>query len=135
MRTIKQRIYHAIFFEIFGLIIFIPSSALLFNHSIGEMGIIGILSATAATLWNFIYNILFDKGMLAYLGTVIKNIPIRVLHTVLFELGLIVILIPMIAYILNIDLLSALIMDIAIVLFYLIYSFVFNIIYDKIVKP
>ena len=57
---------------------------------------------------------------------------VRVLHAVLFEAGLIVLLIPFIAWYLDISLWAALVMDIAIVVFYLVYAFFFNIAYDRV---
>ncbi len=51
--------------------------------------------------------------------------PTRIFH------WSIVLLIPFIAWYLGISLVAALVMDIAIVVFYLVYAFVFNIAYDK----
>lgn len=131
MRTFPDRIRHAIMFELVGLAIFTPGAAFFFNQPVEHMGVIGVISATVATLWNFVYNLGFDRAMLRITGSVHKTILIRVLHTGLFELGLLIALIPMIAWYLGISLWDALIMDIAIVTFYLIYAFFFNIAYDK----
>ncbi|WP_075804287.1 PACE efflux transporter [Pseudomonas putida] len=131
MRTPSDRIRHALLFEIVGLAIFIPGSSLLFGKPLTDMGVIGIISATAATIWNFIYNYGFDRALLRLKGTTHKNIYTRVTHTLLFELGLILVLIPMIAWYLQINLIDALILDIAIVTFYLVYAFAFNIAYDR----
>jgi uncharacterized membrane protein len=131
MRTFSDRVRHAVMFELIGLAIFTPGAALLFDQPIGHMGVIGIVSATAATVWNFVFNVGFDKAMLRIRGSVTKTMPIRVAHTALFEAGLIVILIPFMAWYLGIGLLAALILDIAVVAFYLVYAFVFNIVYDR----
>lgn len=132
MRSFPDRVRHALMFEIVGLAIFTPGASLIFNQPVMDMGIIGLISATVATLWNFLYNIGFDHAMQRIRGTVQKTIPIRIFHTLLFEAGLIIALIPMIAWYLNISIIDALIMDLAIVLFYLIYAFFFNIAYDHI---
>lgn len=130
MRTFSDRIRHAIMFELIGLAIFTPGAALLFDQPMGHMGVIGVVSATAATLWNFVFNLGFDRAMLRLHGSVEKTMRIRVLHTALFEAGLIVILIPFIAWYLGIGLMTAFILDLAVVAFYLVYAFVFNIAYD-----
>jgi uncharacterized membrane protein len=96
------------------------------------MGVIGVASATIATLWNFVFNMAFDRAMLRLRGSVHKTMAIRVAHTFLFEAGLVVMLIPMIAWYLGISLWAALLMDVAIVIFYLVYGFLFNIAYDRI---
>jgi len=130
MRTFRDRVRHALMFEAVALAIFIPGSAVVFNQPMNHMGVIGIASATIATLWNFVFNMGFDRAMLRLRGSVQKTMAIRIAHTFLFEAGLVVMLIPMIAWYLGIGLWAALLMDLAIVTFYLVYGFLFNIVYD-----
>jgi uncharacterized membrane protein len=132
MRPFRDRVRHALLFEAVALAIFIPGSALVFGQPMQHMGVIGIVSATIATLWNFVFNVGFDRVMLRLRGSVHKTIAIRVAHTFLFEAGLVVMLIPMIAWYLGIGLWAALLMDVAIVIFYLVYGFLFNIAYDRV---
>ncbi|MEW6021832.1 MAG: PACE efflux transporter [Pseudomonadota bacterium] len=132
MRPFRDRVRHALSFEAVALAIFIPGSALLFGQPLEHMGFIGIASATIATLWNFVYNWGFDRAMLRLRGSVQKTLAIRVVHTLLFEAGLVVMLIPMIAWYLGIGLWAALLMDVAIVIFYLVYGFLFNLAYDRV---
>lgn len=131
MRTFRDRVRHALLFEAVALAIFIPGSAALFDQPLDHMGVIGIASATIATLWNFVFNVGFDRAMLRLRGSIEKTMAIRVAHTVLFEAGLVVMLIPLIAWTLGIGLWAALLMDVAIVIFYLVYGFLFNIVYDR----
>lgn len=131
MRTFRDRVRHALLFEAVALAIFIPGSAALFDQPLDHMGVIGIASATIATLWNFVFNVGFDRAMLRLRGSIEKTMAIRVAHTVLFEAGLVVMLIPLIAWTLGIGLRAALLMDVAIVIFYLVYGFLFNIVYDR----
>jgi len=132
MRTFRDRVRHALTFEAVALAIFIPGSAALFGRPPGDMGVIGVASATIATLWNFVFNMGFDRALLRLRGSVDKTMALRVAHTFLFEAGLVVMLIPMIAWYLEISLWAALLMDVAIVVFYLVYGFFFNIAYDRI---
>lgn len=132
MRSIADRVRHAISFEIIGLAIFIPFFSWFLQKTPSDMGVIGVVSAFTATSWNFIYNWGFDLAMLRWARTLHKTIAIRVLHAILFEAGLIVLLIPFIAWYLGISLWAALVMDIAIVTFYLVFAFFFNIAYDRI---
>ncbi|MDN4052685.1 PACE efflux transporter [Massilia sp. YIM B02763] len=132
MRPFRDRVRHALLFEAVALAIFIPGSSLLFGEPLAHMGVIGIASATIATLWNFVFNVGFDRAMLRLRGSVHKTMPIRVAHTFLFEAGLVAMLVPMIGWYLGIGLWAALLMDIAIVTFYLVYGFLFNIAYDRV---
>ncbi|QBE65862.1 PACE efflux transporter [Pseudoduganella lutea] len=132
MRTFGDRVRHALLFEAVALAIFIPGSAAVFDKPVESMGVIGVASATIATLWNFIFNMGFDRSLRALRGTVHKTMAIRVVHTLLFEAGLVIMLIPMIAWYLGIGIWAALVMDLAIVIFYLVYGFLFNLAYDRI---
>ncbi|KIP99175.1 membrane protein [Agrobacterium tumefaciens] len=131
MRTIKDRIRHALSFEIIGLILMIPLGAIVFSMPAEDIGVVGVVSATIATAWNYIYNLGFDHAMQRVKGTTQKTTLIRVVHSVLFELGLLIVLMPFIAWYLGISLLHALVMDISFALFYVVYAFVFNWCYDR----
>ena len=132
MRATKDRIRHAISFEVIALLIAAPGGAWAFGHPILDIGVVGVVSATTATIWNYVYNLLFDHAMLRIVGTVHKTLRVRVLHTVLFEGGLLVALLPFIAWYLEIGLLEAFYLDVSFTLFYLVYTFVFNWAYDQV---
>lgn len=132
MRSVRDRIRHAISFEIIGLLLVTPLGAQAFNKPIEDIGVIAIVGATLATLWNYVYNLSFDVLMTRWRGTTEKTIPLRVLHTVLFEVGLLVVLLPFIAAYLGISIWAAFVMDAAFALFYMVYAFVFNWGYDRV---
>ncbi len=131
MRTIADRIRHALSFEIIGLALIIPLGSVVFGMPAADIGVVGVVSATIATAWNYLYNLGFDHAMQRQLGTTQKTVPIRVAHAVLFELGLLLVLMPFIAWYLNISIMHALVMDVSFALFYVVYAFVFNWCYDR----
>ncbi|MBK0327415.1 PACE efflux transporter [Rhodobacteraceae bacterium F11138] len=132
MRTTRDRIRHAISFEIIGLLLVVPLGAWAFQTPMQDIGIVAVVSSVLATGWNFVYNLLFDRTMLRLRGSTRKTIAIRVLHAVLFEIGLLLVLMPFIAWYLGISLMQALVMDLAFAGFYLLYAFCFNWAYDLI---
>ena len=132
MRTTGDRIRHAISFEIIGILLVVPLGSIAFGMKAQDIGVIAILGATAATIWNYVYNLFFDRAMKRWRGSVHKTIALRVLHAVLFEMGLLLVTLPMIAWYLEVGLWQALVMDVAFVVFYLIYAFVFNWVYDEV---
>jgi uncharacterized membrane protein len=131
MRSTRDRIRHALLFEVVGLALIIPLGTVLFGLHASAMGVIGAGSAVAATAWNYVYNSGFDRAMQRLVGHTRKSLPLRLVHAVLFEAGLLVILLPPIAWYLGIGLVQAFVMDIAIALFYVAYAFVFNLAYDR----
>ncbi|WP_352259284.1 PACE efflux transporter [Psychrobacter sp. TB55-MNA-CIBAN-0194] len=132
MRSTKDRIRHALAFEIIGLLIFAPLASWVFGFELHSMGVIAFAGSIVATVWNYFYNVLFDNAMLKLRGEVKKTVPIRVLHATLFEGGLLVLFLPAIAWYLDISLWEAFKMDIAMATFYLVYAFVYNWIYDRV---
>ena len=65
-------------------------------------------------------------------NSVQKTVLIRIVHAVLFEGGLLLLFMPMIAWYLKISLWEAFVMDIAMATFYLIYAFIYNWAYDHV---
>ena len=59
-----------------------------------------------------------------------RTVGARVVHSLLFEVGLIVAVVPLAAWWLDIGLWPALVLDIGIVLFFLPYTFAYNWVYD-----
>ncbi len=130
MRNLRDRIRHALSFEIIGLLLITPLGTWAFAMPMQDIGVVSLVGATIATGWNYLYNLGFDHAMMRLRGSVLKTIPIRVLHAVLFELGLLLVLLPFIAWYLGVSLMQALLMDVSFALFYLVYAFVFNWVYD-----
>ena len=132
MRSTRDRIRHALLFEVIGLALMIPLGSRLFGLHASDMGVIGVGSALVATGWNYAYNLGFDRAMQRLAGHTRKSLLLRVAHAVLFEAGLLVILLPPIAWYLGIGLVEALVMDLAIAGFYVAYAFLFNLAYDRV---
>ena len=78
------------------------------------------------------YNLWFDKAMLRWAKTVHKTTKHRIIHACLFELGLLVVSLPIISWWLRISLWKAFVLDIGLVVFYLVFAYVYNLAYDKI---
>ena len=131
MSTIRDRIRHAVSFEILGLILIIPIGAWAFSMPMHDLGVVGLAGATVATLWNYVYNFGFDHVMQRLRGDTRKTTLIRALHAVMFEVGLLLVLLPLFAWYLGISLWQAFLMDVSFALFYMGYAFVFNWAYDR----
>ncbi|MCZ4352316.1 PACE efflux transporter [Roseovarius aestuarii] len=132
MRTTRDRMRHALTFEGLGLVLIIPMGVWLFGIPAHDFGVVAVVSSMIATIWTYVYNLGFDRVMQARVGHTRKSLTLRVFHTVLFEVGLLTALIPFLAWYLSVSLYDAMIMDIAITVFYLVYAFVYNWAYDLI---
>lgn len=132
MRTQRDRIRHAIGFEAIALILITLVLSQLFGFDMAKIGVLGVIFSVIATFWNYAYNLLFDHAMLKYSGHLHKQARHRIIHALGFELSLLVITLPMLAWWMGIGLWQALIMDLGLVVFYLVYAYAYNLAYDKV---
>jgi len=132
MRTTGDRIRHTVGFELIGLMAFAPLASWVFGFALHQMGLLGAVASLIAAIWNYVYNLMFDKAMLRLRGQVRKTPAIRVLHAILFEGGLLLVFLPSVAWYLDISLFDAFVMDIAVAGFYMVYALIYNWAYDAI---
>lgn len=132
MRTTGDRIRQAVSFETIGLLISVPLAAFAFGYSLEKTGVLGLIGATLATTWNYLFNLGFDHALKRLTGSTRKSLKLRFLHAFSFELGLLLAFLPIIAWWMNISLLDALLLDVSFAMFYLVYAFVFTWCYDTI---
>ncbi|WMY72308.1 multidrug/biocide efflux PACE transporter [Buttiauxella selenatireducens] len=126
-RTFAERIVHAVGFEVIAIAICAPVAAWIMDKPLFQMGALSIMLSTVAMVWNMIYNAGFDKFF--PVGQK-RRVPLRVAHAVGFEGGFILIGLPIAAWMLDITLLQAFMVEIGFFLFFLPYSVVYNWGYD-----
>lgn len=127
-RALPERIFHAVCFEAIATAILAPTAAWLMGREVTEMGGLTILLATAAMIWNVIYNAIFDRLWPAH--RVIRTAKVRALHAVGFECGFIAIGVTLAAYFLGITFTEAFLLEISFILFFLPYTMLYNWVYD-----
>lgn len=130
MRSFSDRIRQSVLFEVIALAIVTPAGAWVYGTSLIDFGIAGAATATIAMVWNYVFNLAFDRAMLRFTGSTGKRLRTRIAHALLFEAGLCCLLVPFVAWYLALSLLDALIIDLSLVGFYLVYAFAFNWLYD-----
>ncbi|MBA7845435.1 multidrug/biocide efflux PACE transporter [Klebsiella sp. RHBSTW-00484] len=123
-KTLTERVIHAISFEGLATLILAPTAAWLMQRSVVEMGGLSILLATVAMIWNIIYNAIFDR--LWPVSRVVRNLHVRALHAIGFEVGFISIGVTLVALVLGVSLLQAFMLEIGFMLFFLPYTMAFN---------
>ena len=82
-------------------------------------------SSAIAVAWNLTYNTVFEmwEAKQTVRG---RNLKRRVAHALGFEGGLTIVLVPLFAWWLEVSLWQALVLDIGLIVFFLIYAFLFN---------
>ena len=125
MQGIKRRVVYITLYEGIAIVAASIGLALMSGQGIGHSGALAVVASVIAVIWNLAFNAIFERweARQPVRGRSIKR---RIAHAVGFEGGLIAFLVPIFAWALGVSLLEALVMDLGLVVFFLVYTFVFN---------
>lgn len=90
---------------------------------------VAVGSSTIAVIWNYIFNVLFERWE-ARQPVRGRSGARRVVHAIGFEGGLAFWLVPFMAWMLGVSLWQALVLDLGLLVFFLMYTFVFTWAFD-----
>lgn len=125
MQGIKRRLVYVGLYELVAIIL--SAILLAWMSSAGASHSLGIAVAVSAVamVWNLVFNAAFEawERRRQQAG---RSLGVRVIHALGFEGGLVVFLVPLLAWWFNISLLQALVMDMGLLVFFLFYTFAFN---------
>lgn len=124
-----ERILQSVLFEVLAVILSVAGLAIFTDHDISSLSGMMIVIATIAMIWNYAFNYYFDRVVQGEKSK--RTFSMRIFHVTLFEFGLLFLTIPVMAYILNVSIWNAFLMDIGVTIFVTIYAFLFNFIYDN----
>ncbi|HJD92218.1 MULTISPECIES: PACE efflux transporter [Bacteroides] len=128
-RSPYERIFHAVMYEVVGIITSAPIIALFSGKNLSESGIIALIVSIVATIWNYVYNYIYDQIWYRYRFK--KNLFVRTLHGLFFEAGLVLFAVPAVALIMGLTLWEAFKIELAMLIYFFPYTIVFNWFYDK----
>ncbi len=120
---------HALMFEAIAVVLCTGAGMLLLDMSPAQLGVLTIAISLIAMLWNMIFNALFDRLQRRF--GFVRNVAVRILHACCFEVGLAIMVVPLAAWWLDTTLIRAFWLDFGILLFFLPYTFFFNLVYDR----
>ncbi len=112
----------------------IVASSLLFmaiGQEAAASGVMSVVASTLAVVWNVTFNHLFERWE-ARQSTRGRSVLRRVVHAVGFEGGLALALIPLMAWWFDVGLWEATLMEAGLLLFFLVYTYVFNWAFDRV---
>jgi uncharacterized membrane protein len=127
-KSITERIFQAIGFELLAIMICTPLLAWIMDKPMLEMGVVTMAIAALALAWNVVFNGLFDRLLKRF--AIVRTAWVRVVHALLFEGGLVAFGVPLIAWWLKVSLWQAFLLDIGVLLFFLPYTYVYHWAYD-----
>ena len=131
LSPIKRRLLYVALFELLGILF---STLLLMAISQGdaqESLPVAVIISTAAVVWNFIYNTGFEAWEQRR-QVLVRTFKIRTLHALGFEGGRLLICLPLYMLWYGVGVWTAISMEIALLTFFLVYTFVFTLLFDQV---
>lgn len=127
-KSASERFFQALLFEVLAIAICAPLGAWLLGYPLAHIGWLTLMISLIAMGWNMLFNLMFDRAQRR--AGFDRTLTARAVHALLFEVGLLLAIVPLAAWWLGIGLWHAFVLDIGISLFFLPYTFFFNWTYD-----
>lgn len=131
LSPIKRRIVYVTVFEIIAIISSTYVLMKLSGSDAAESLPVAVMVSLAAAIWNFLYNTAFEAWERRK-HVAKRTLFIRSMHALGFEGGLVLICLPLYMVWYNVGLMTAFVMEAALLLFFLVYTFIFTLCFDKI---
>jgi uncharacterized membrane protein len=131
MQGIKRRVVYVGLYELLVIMLSALLLKWLTHADSGESLALSIILSVIAILWNLAFNYGFEfwEAKTQQQG---RNLRTRSLHTLGFEIGLLVLSVPLLMWWLDIGLVQALVLDFSLMVFFLVYTFVFTWVFDTV---
>lgn len=126
-----RRIVQAVLYEAIAITAVGPAMAWLFDAPMASSLTLALLLSSVALAWNWVFNGLFERweARQAVKG---RSWQRRLAHGAGFEGGLVLMLVPLMAWWLNTTLWAALLADLGLVAFFFVYAVAFTWAFDRI---
>lgn len=131
MQGVTRKITQAALYELIAVACVAPALALAFDEGMAHSTVLSVIMSGVALGWNMLYNHLFEYWE-ARQPRRSRTFARRLLHAIGFEGGLVLILLPVVAYWLDISLWAALGTNLALFVFFFVYAFVFQWAFDRV---
>jgi uncharacterized membrane protein len=131
MSPTRRRITQALLYEGIAIAVVTPTLALAFSHPTGSAFVLSVLMSGIALAWNYAFNAVFEQWEA---GQLVKgrSLARRITHGMGFEGGLAIILMPVMAYWLDVSLMTAFIADLGLLAFFFVYTVAFTWAFDRV---
>lgn len=132
MQGLKRKLVYVTLFELIAICMSSTLLALISTRdSFVYAGVAALASSAIALVWNLVYNSAFEywEARQARKG---RGLLRRAAHALGFELGLVVLLVPLFAVLLGLSLWDAFVYDLGLMVFFMVYTFLFNLGFDHV---
>lgn len=131
MTPITRRVVQALLYEVGAILLTSPIIGLAFDAPASSAITLAAIMSTIALAWNYVFNAIFERweSRQTIKG---RSIWRRLAHGIGFEGGLVTMLVPLMAYWLDISLLNAFYAELGLLAVFFVYAVAFTWAFDKI---
>lgn len=131
MQGIKRKVVHATLYEGLAIVIVALLMRALSDKGLDSTGPFALVTSAIAVSWNMAFNALFEAWERRQPSRV-RTLRRRAAHAVLFEAGLVLSTVPLIAWWMDMGWTEAFVTDLGLVVLFLVYTFCFNWVFDRV---
>ncbi len=131
VQGVKRRLIYVGLYELIAIILSAILLQLMSNGGAVKSLGLAVLASALAMVWNLVFNHWFERWE-ASRRQGGRNLLVRIIHAIGFEGGLLVLLVPVVAWWYSLSLWQALLMDLALMVFFLFYTLVFTWGFDRV---
>lgn len=126
----SRKLVYAITFETLAILLSTVLLAILSQSQSHNSLPVAIAVSVIALIWNYIFNFFFEL-IESKLKIKKRTVMVRLTHAISFELGLFFFTIPLYMWWYNVDFIKAISMEITILVFFFVYTYLFTLALDK----
>ena len=127
---VTRRVVYAVVFEVLA-VLFVTLLLMLVGKQANSSLVLAIANSTIALLWNLAFNTLFERWERRS-GVTGRPLKVRVWHAVLFQFGLVCMLVPTVAFILGVSLAEAIAIEAGLLAFFFLYTAMYAYVFDSV---
>jgi uncharacterized membrane protein len=131
MQGIQRKVIYLGLYEGLAIACSSVGLSLMSGEGLAHSGALAAVMSAIALAWNLAFTFVFELWESRQV-THGRSLGRRVAHAIGFEGGLVLLLVPLVAWWLDVSMWQALVMDIGLMLFFLVYTFAFNWGFDRV---
>jgi uncharacterized membrane protein len=131
MQGPARKLVQAVLYEAIAIAVLSPAISLIYEAGLAHAGALSLMLSASALIWNMLYNTAFEYWESRQTQRT-RTFGRRLLHSFGFEGGLVVLLVPLVAWWLDISWWAALVTDLGLFVFFFFYALVFQWVFDRV---
>lgn len=132
--AVLRRLGFIALYEVVAIAVVTVALAALTARPAADAGAFALVGSAVAASWNYLWNWLFERWEARQTDRT-RTPRRRIVHALGFETGLVLALVPIMAWMLDMTLVEAFVYDLGLIVFFLFYTYAFTWAFDAVFGP